>query len=78
VEIVGRVLSITIVAAETSDGGPADVPVIEFAFNCRINVPSEQLVMLTVYEVPDPDKVGVLQLELPPNLKSEPAKSDTD
>ena len=32
-EIVGAVRSITIVFAELTEGGPVDVPVMEFAFS---------------------------------------------
>ena len=47
-EIVGAVRSITTVFAELTVGGPVEVPVTEFAFNCRITVPSVQLVRVTV------------------------------
>ena len=77
-EIVGAVRSITTVFAEETEGGPVEVPVIELAFNCKIKVPSEQLVTVTVYVVPDPDKPGVLHVDVPPYWKSPVAKSETD
>ncbi len=64
--------------ADESEEGPDDVPVMELAFNCNINVPSLQLVTETVYEEPDPVSVGELQDDEPPNLKSAADKSDTD
>jgi hypothetical protein len=47
-EIVGAVRSITTVFAELTVGGPVEVPVTEFAFSCRMTVPSVQLVRVTV------------------------------
>jgi len=46
--IVGAVRSIITVLAELTAGGPVDVPVTEFAFNCRMTVPSVQFVRVTV------------------------------
>jgi hypothetical protein len=66
-EMVGAVLSITTEFAEVTAGGPAEVPVIEFAFNCKITDPSLQFVSVTVYVVPEPVSVGELQVEVPPS-----------
>ena len=48
VEMVGAVRSIITVLAELAEGGPVEVPVMELAFNCKINVPSVQFVTVTV------------------------------
>ena len=55
------------VFAELTDGGPVEVPVTEFALSCKIKEPSEQLVAVTVYVVPEPLKPGVLHVDVPPN-----------
>jgi hypothetical protein len=47
-ERVGAVRSITMVFADFTELGPEDVPVTELAFNCKVKIPSEQLVRVTV------------------------------
>jgi len=78
-EMVGAVRSIVMVLEDATEVGPVVVvPVTELAFNCRIKLPSVQLVSVTVYVVPLPLRPGVLQEELPPNWKSAASKPVTD
>ena len=66
--IVGAVRSMTIVFADAMALGPVVVvPVTEFAFSCKIKLPSVQLVTVIEYVVPDPLTPGVLHVEVPPN-----------